>query len=125
MLFRKLRCLHALAEASDLVTLTPHGETHEGRTLYHLTITSRRNHERLDEILAGGARLADPRGLSEDQAEGIIESLPGIAWLAYSIHGDEVSPCDSAMMIAYVLAAGRDEATQRLRDELVVNIDPL
>lgn len=121
-----VRYLHALDDASDLVTLTPYATTHEGRALYYLTITSPANHARLDQVRADAAKLADPRRL-ETGAEGdrIVRELPGIAWLAYSIHGDEVSPCDSAMVIAYRLAAGRDDATRRLRDELVILIDPL
>ena len=91
-----------------------------------MTITSRRNHERLEAIRADSHTLADPRRLADDaEAQRILRDLPGIAWMAYSIHGDEVSPCDSAMVLAYVLAAGRDQATQRLLDELVILIDPL
>ncbi|MCH8879860.1 MAG: hypothetical protein IID34_08255, partial [Planctomycetes bacterium] len=38
-----VRYLRALADASPLVTLTPYAETHEGRALYFLTITSAAN----------------------------------------------------------------------------------
>lgn len=121
-----VRYLQALAEASPLVTLTPYAESHEGRTLYYLTITSLANHARLDEIKADNAKLADPRRLaSPEQAAGILGSLPGIAWLAYSIHGDELSSTDAAVEVAYQLTAGLDEQTRRLRDELVIHIDPL
>ena len=121
-----VRYLSALAEASDLVTMTPYARSHEGRTLYYLTITSRANHARLEAIKSDNARLADPRRLRGPQ-EGrrIIEELPAIAWMAYSIHGDELSSTDAAMQLAYQLAAGTDQATKRIRDEVVVHIDPL
>jgi hypothetical protein len=48
-----------------------------------------------------------------------------VAWLAYTIHGDELSGTDASMLVAYRLAAAEDERTRRLRDELVVHIDPL
>ncbi|MHC4947442.1 MAG: M14 family zinc carboxypeptidase [Planctomycetota bacterium] len=116
----------ALAAASPFVTLTPYAESHEGRTLFFLTITSDANHARLDEILADNAKLADPRRLDGDAAaDRIIERLPGVAWLAYSIHGDELSSSDAAMLVAWHLAAGTDDETRGLRDELVVCIDPL
>jgi len=116
----------ALAEASDLVTLTPYALTHEGRAVFYLTITSRDNHDRLDEIKADNAKLADPRKLDDFRtAERIIANLPGVAWLAYSIHGDELSSTDAAMQVAYLLAAGTDDHTRALRDELVIHIDPL
>ena len=118
--------LAALADGSPLVTMTPYAETHEGRTLYYLTITSEANHARLAQIREDNAKLADPRKLSDDsEAEKIIDENPGVAWLAYSIHGDELSSTDAAMQLAYQLAAGTDDATQRLRDELVIHIDPL
>ena len=76
-----------MADASPLVRLTPYAETHEGRTLYFLTITSAANHARLDHIKADNAKLADPRLLTDPQeAHRIIENRPGAAWLAYSLH---------------------------------------
>jgi len=119
------RYLHALAESSPLATLAPYGESHEGRTLYYLTITSDHNHARLAEIRDANGKLADPRRLqSAAEADRIIEELPGIAWMAYSIHGDELSGTDASLLLAYQLVAGTDERTRRLRDELVVLIDP-
>jgi hypothetical protein len=118
--------LRELDEATELVTLTPYARSHEGRTLFYLTITSKPNHERLDEIKADNAKLADPRMLADPgAAQRIIERLPGVAWLAYSIHGDELSSSDAAMQVAYLLAAGTDDLTRALRDELVIHIDPL
>ncbi len=121
-----VRYLKALDEASPLVTLTPYGETHEGRTLYFLTITSEAHHARLESIRAENKKLADPRLLSSPQeADAILDRLPGVAWLAYSIHGDELSSTDAAVFVAYRLAAGKDEFIRKLRDELVIHIDPL
>ena len=121
-----VRYLHALDDASDLVTLTPYAETHEGRRLHYLTITSLDNHAKLDAIRTDNARLADPRTLDDpSDAAAIIETLPAVAWMSYAIHGDELSSTDAALQVAYRLAAGTDAATRRLRDELVIHIDPL
>jgi hypothetical protein len=121
-----IRYLRALADASPLVTLTPYAVSHEGRDLYYLTIASRANHARLEAVKADNAKLADPRTLSSpEDAERIVSELPAIAWMAYAIHGDELSSTDAAMQLAYQLVAGTDPATTRLRDELVIHIDPL
>lgn len=121
-----VRYLQALAEASPMVKLTQSAETHEGRAIYYLTISSEANLAKLDRIKSDNAKLADPRKLkSEEEGDRIADGLPGIAWLAYSIHGDELSSTDAALQVAYWLTAGTDEATRRLRDELVVHIDPL
>jgi len=118
--------LEKLAEVSPCVTIQPYGETHEGRTLYYVTITSEANTERLAQIKADNARLADPRKLDgETDARRLVESMPAVAWLAYGIHGDELSSTDAALMVAYTLAAGTDEKTRQMRDTLVIHIDPM
>ena len=121
-----VRYIHTLADASPRVTVGSYSQSHEGRTLYYLTITSEANHARLEAIKIDNAKLADPRTLSSpDEAKRIVDHLPGIAWLAYAIHGDELSSTDAAIQVAYQLAAGMDEQTKKLREELVVHIDPL
>ena len=118
--------LKKLSDTSPLVTMTPYAHSHEGRGLYYLTITSEQNHARLDRIRADNAMLADPRTLADEVTGGdIIKNLPGVAWMAYNIHGDELSSTDAAMQLVYQLAAGTDDATRRLRDELVIHVDPL
>lgn len=117
--------LKALAAASDKVILTPYGTTHEGRQLYYLTITSRANQRRLDRIRAQNAKLSDPRLLSEGEQKKLIDNMPAVAWMDYSIHGDELSSTDAAVYVAYHLAAATDEATRKILDEVVVHINPL
>jgi hypothetical protein len=115
-----------LADSSPLITVTQYAITHEGRPLLYVTITSEENHARLDQIRIDAGKLADPRSIANDaEAEAIIERTPAIAWLAYAIHGDEMSPADAALQVMYRLVAGTDEATVALRDRLVINIDPL
>lgn len=120
-----VKYMQALDAASDLVSIETHGTTHEGRPLYHVIVTSAANHAKLDQIKADNAKLADPRTLSEADEKAIIDRQPAIAWMAYSIHGDEISPADSALQLMYRLASGEDEATKELRDEVVVIIDPM
>jgi len=121
-----VRYLQRLAEVSQRVTLTSYGQTHEGRTLYYLTITSEDNHKRLDKIKADNAKLADPRKLQgKNQARQLLKEMPAVAWLCYNIHGDELSSTDAAMYIAYRLAAGKDESILKLLEEVVIHIDPL
>jgi len=120
------RYLRALAEASDRVTRTVYGQSHENRPLYYLTITSPANHERLDRIKADNAKLSDPRTLqTASQADRLVNALPAVAWLNYSIHGDELSSTDAAMYVAYHLAASRDQTTRQLLDQVVMHLNPL
>jgi len=121
-----VRYLEALAQSSRRVRLASYGQTHKGRKLYYLTITGADNHKRLAEIKANNSKLSDPRTLSgPEEAKRILETMPAVAWLGYSIHGDELSSTDAAMYVAYHLAAGRDKATRNLVDKVVVHVVPL
>jgi len=121
-----IRYMQTLADASKQVTLTAYGQTHEVRTLYYLTITSEANHKKLDHIMADNAKLSDPRKLNKPgQGDQLIKTMPAVAWLNYSIHGDELSSTDAALYVAYHLAAAKDEANRKLLDQVVIHINPL
>ena len=113
-----------VAAASERVQLIEYGRTYENRPLVYLVISSPANLERSAAIQADTARLADPRGADGGSREGLIDDLPAVAWMGYSIHGNESSGSDAALAVMYHLAADQSQATTRLLDELVVIIDP-
>ena len=90
-----------------------------------MVLTSPRNQARLDEIRAGWAQIADPRGASPAELAELLAELPAVAWLGYSIHGDETSGSDASLAVIHHLAAGRGETVETLLDDLVVVIDPM
>ncbi|MFQ6673243.1 MAG: M14 family metallopeptidase [Fidelibacterota bacterium] len=114
-----------LAETFPNATLHTYGQTYEGRRLVYLTVTSEKNARKLDSIQHRIGKLADPRKLGKNEAQRIIKGTPAVAWMAYAIHGDELSSTDAALQLAYQLLAGTDDVTGNIRDELVVCIDPL
>ncbi|MEM7205021.1 MAG: M14 family metallopeptidase [Planctomycetota bacterium] len=120
------RYAKALAAASPRVKLVPYGETWEGRSLYYLVVGSAANVARAAEVQSGMAELADPRELSDARAKTLTDALPAVAWLAYAVHGNEISGTDAALACAYHLAAASgDEVVDLVRRECLVVIDPL
>ena len=117
--------LKAIAGKSPRCKLVEYGRTHEGRPLYYLVIASEANLVRIESLKADLAKLADPRKVGKDEADRLAATLPAVAWMAYAIHGDEMSGADVALALAYHLAAGRDAETTNLLANLVVIIDPL
>jgi hypothetical protein len=120
-----IRYFEYLAAKIDNVSLHTYAHTYEGRALVYLVVTSEENAARIDDIRRDLARLSNPSTTSADDARRIIDGTPAVAWMAYGIHGDELSSCDAALALAFQLAAGTDERTRRITDELVVVIDPL
>ncbi|NHA15876.1 M14 family zinc carboxypeptidase [Thioalkalivibrio sp. XN279] len=114
----------AVAEASPRVELVEYTRSYEGRPLVYLVISSPANLARQDEIKAGMQALADPRDTSAAERARLVESLPGVAWLAYSIHGNESSGSDASLAVIHHLAADRSAATRALLEELVIIVDP-
>lgn len=117
--------IRTMVDASDRAVMLPYATSHEGRALYHVIIASPENLDRRDEVQADLARLADPRELSGGDADALIADLPGIAWMGYSIHGNESSGADAALLAIYHLLASRDESVTALLDALIVIIDPV
>lgn len=112
--------IKSIAEGNPRCRLFEYAVSHEGRALHYVVIGSEANIRRLDEIKAGAAALADPRTGGR-----VPGDMPAIAWMAYCIHGDEMSGTDAALAVAHHLAAGRDRATTALLERVLVIIDPL
>ena len=109
----------------DNINLTEYGYTYEGKPLVYLMISSKKNMANIENIKKSISLLADPRKINDSKsAENIIKNTPAIAWMAYSIHGDELSSTDAAVQLAYQLAAGTDQTTKKILKELVISIDP-
>jgi hypothetical protein len=118
--------IHKLAEVSKNVRLVKYGETWEGRSLYYMILASEQNMARLEEIKAGMQKLADPRLITPTEADRLIASLPAITWLAYGVHGNEISSTDAALLTAYhLVAAQNDTLAPLIMQNSVVIIDPM
>lgn len=120
------RYLDTLTRAAPNRTrLVRYGESYEHRGLFYLVISSAKNMQQIEEIRAGFARLADPRVTSANEAKQRASELPALVWLACSVHGNELSSTDAALVTAYHLLADQRPETAKLLDQLVVIIDPL
>jgi hypothetical protein len=119
-----LAAMRAMAGKSQRMKVVPFGYTHEGRELAYVVIGSPENVRDLDRVRADLARLADPRGLGDGDAQRIVKDAPAVAWLGYSIHGDETSGADASLAVAYHLAAGRSADVTDILKQVVVVIDP-
>jgi hypothetical protein len=119
-----LAALRAMEAKSPRMKVIPIGRTHEGRELVAVVVASEENQKRLDAIRADLAKLADPRNLDAAEAERIVKSSPAVAWLGYSIHGDETSGSDASLAVAYHFAAGTSADVTDLLKQVVVVIDP-
>src|SRR5687767_11289500 len=117
------KVLDEIAKAApDRVKIFDIGLTNEHRMQHLVAISSPANISRLDDIRARNARLTDPRTISAAEASAIAQSNPLIAWMAYTIHGNESASFEAMMQVIYQLAASTEPKTLEILDNTVVLI---
>lgn len=111
--------LKALADAApDRARLVQYAVSWEGRPLYYLVLSAPANMARIEAIRADMATIAAGRA-------GNGSALP-VTWLAYGVHGNEISSTDAALMTAYHLLAAQDDArAAKIMANTIVVIDPM
>lgn len=121
-----LRYLEALAAAApERTRLLQYARSWQGRPLSYLLIATPERIADLPAIRSGMQRLAHPRGLDDATARSLVDALPAVVWLAYGVHGNEISSTDAALQTAYhLLAARNDPDVTRMLAETLVAIDP-
>ncbi len=112
--------MYAIAEASDRATIVETGRTYENRPLLSLVFTSPENHERLEEIRLNHLALGDP----ERSDDFDVNNMPVVVQLSYSVHGNEPSGSNSALLTAYHLAAAEGEEIENVLASAVILVDP-
>ena len=92
------------------------GTTEEGREIMVVYITSDANLKNLDRNRANLRRLADPRGLSSDEAQRLIASTRPHYHLSAGLHSGETDTSEMLMELAYRLAASDEPYLQQIRE---------
>ena len=112
--------MKTLAAASPRAKLVEHGRTFENRPLIHLIITSEKNHKSLDDLKAQHVALSNP-----SKSAGVdLAKVPAVLYQGYTIHGNEPSGSNAAMMVAYYLLVGKSKDLDRLLEDVIIIFDP-
>ena len=117
--------LQTWSKQSDRLKVVEYAKTHENRPLHAVFISSPNNLSNLDEINKKISKLSDARSLSDRAAKSLINELPAVAWMAYSIHGNETSGADAALGVIYHLISSTDQDILDMLDNMIIIIDPL
>lgn len=117
---RLVQYMYALDAASDRITLEITGYTHEQRPLLLLTITSPKNHQNIEAIRTQHLKLTDPAA----SASADVNSMPAVFYMGHSIHGNEPSGSNSALLTAYYLAAAQGKEIEDYLANTIILFDP-
>lgn len=109
--------MRVLAQQSDRITIENRGYTFEDRPLLLLTITSPENHANLDTIQKEHLALSNSDGAD-------VSNMPIVVYQGFSIHGNEASGSNAALLLAYYLAAAQGDEINNLLKNTVILFDP-
>jgi len=115
----------ALAAASPRVRVYTIGRSEEGRDIVLLAISDEKGIASLDQLKAATASLADPRKTDAASAEQLIANARPMYYLNAGLHSDETGSTESVLELAYRLAASEQPMIRRIRENLVVLINPV
>jgi len=105
-----LSYLEKITQESNRIVMTEIGRTNELRKQVLLTISHPDNLKKLPKLL-------------DKNIERSVND-PLVVWLGYSVHGDEISGTNAAMVVAYHLAASQDESVLKMLADTVIVIEP-
>ena len=112
-----------LSEVSDKAQILHYGETYEKRKLIILAISSSDKIIDLEKIRDNHISYLDPEHPNYSK-ESKPENLPVIINLAYSVHGNEPSTSEAALLTAYTLIGSKSDEISKYLSESIILIDP-
>jgi len=111
--------------ASPRVRVFTIGKSEEGRDIMMLAIADEAGIRDLDRLKAATAALADPRQTDQAAAQKLIATARPIYYWNAGLHSDETGSTEATLEMAYRLAASEQPAIKRIREQLVVLINPV
>jgi zinc carboxypeptidase len=117
--------VRALAGASPRVRLFTIGRSEEGRDILMLAIADEAGIRDLDRLKAATAALADPRRIDESAVEKLIATSRPIYYFNAALHSDETGSTEAMLELAYRLAVSEQPMIRRIREQLIVLVNPV
>ena len=117
--------MRLVASRSPRVRVFSMGTSEEGREMILVAIADEATIQNLDHYRQITARLADPRGLNEADAQSLIQQGKPIYWADGSIHSPESGSPEMLMELAYRLAVEETPLIQTIRKNSIVLLTPV
>jgi len=119
-----LEYYRTLAKTAKNMRLVELGKSSEGRPYIALFITSPANLAKLDRLRQLNARLADPRGVSESEAQKIAAEARAVVIQSFALHSSEVAASQTAAEYVYDSVTRTDDESQRMLDNVISIVVP-
>jgi hypothetical protein len=108
---------NTLSQKSKRIKMTSIGKTPQQREQFLVTISSPENLTNLDDILA-------KRHVPYQTQSSSNTNEPLVIWLGYSVHGDEITGANAAMVVAYYFAASEEKNIETMLANTIIVLEP-
>ncbi len=115
---------YKLAGESDRIKVEEMGKSTEGHPFLLVTISSPANLANLDKWRTISARLANPAGLTEAEANALASEGKAVIVQSMSLHASEIGGTQMAPELTWDLLTRDDEETRRILDNVVFLMVP-
>ena len=121
-----LKYYRALATALPArVKVETIGKSDENRELVVVWVSSDLNIKNLQANRDNLARIADPRGLSQDRIRQLVATTKPHYHLIGGLHSGETGPSEMLMELVYRLATETSPLIEQIRNNVIVSITPV
>ncbi|MEN6560565.1 MAG: M14 family zinc carboxypeptidase [Acidobacteriota bacterium] len=114
-----------LAETSPHVRVETIGRTEEGRDILLALVADEAGLGDLARLKDATAALADPRKTTPEAAEALVASARPIYYFNAGLHSTELGSPEMVMELAYRLAVSDQPMIKRIRENILVLINPV
>lgn len=113
-----------LDQASERIKVIDMGPSTEGWPFLQVIITSEENMKNLEEIRQTSMKLADPRGLSQDEIEALVKKGKAVSVQSMSLHAIEIGGTQMSVNLAYDMITGNDPQLMNILENVVFVMVP-
>ncbi|OGD28743.1 MAG: hypothetical protein A2V57_08015 [Candidatus Aminicenantes bacterium RBG_19FT_COMBO_65_30] len=117
--------MRALAAATPRVKVFDIGKTEEGRDWILVAVADEETIKNLDKFKEINAKLADPRKLTDAEAQSLLHEAKPIYWATGGMHSGETGSVEMLMELAYRIAVDESPFIKTIRENSITLITPI
>ena len=121
---RMLEYFDLIGQSSDRVRVDDYGLSTLGNRFVSLVVTSPDNHASLERYLEIGRRIADGRGLSEEETRALAREGKVTVVLNHNIHSSEIGSSQTSVQLLYEMATEDSPLMREILDNVILVLVP-
>jgi len=115
---------NTIDKVSDRIMVRELGKTTLGRPFLLAIISSEENIRNIDHYQKIQKQLANPYGLSKDDAKALIGEGKAVVLVSLNIHSAEIGSSQESVELAYELATRSDPSAKKILDNVILLLIP-